>query len=477
MNHDCLRPSPDRHRMSALCGLTIIAACTTAVQAEPELSPERAANLLRVETAHVERRSRASDDLFVRRGVVADRVARKVTLEAEATGLEGGGIVEFPIIAENSGHGYEALFVAFAKPSDVSAAIEFIGVPRGRPARPSDLSFWPKGERVEVSVAREGEPLRRLEELILDVRAKGSPALPGTGFIHAGSLRLERDGLPFFAADGDGPGSIASSYNEPTTVLDLPHQAQQGEVYERFVANPETLFRKGEFASIEISPEPRPDGHPLRVVDLTLAVSAPAGALEVSAVTLRILEAGQSPDSARALPVADALRVCRGYLPERDPYATLDWNDSISLRAATDLARVFHALDNADGLRMEAPRPGQLYYKAFLPHDAWRVRADRPTQPCELRFTRAEGSDAATATLVRIEEIWGENPENWRPDLKVREISLSGPASLPEALAATEVTLPVLLVFAPGDLTLGELMPYTRAVQTTHPNLHVFVED
>lgn len=449
-------------------------ACALTLRAEPEVSPERAANLQRVEAAWAQRQAAASEDRFVRRGVVADRKARTVVLDAEATGLEARGIVEFPIISENSAHDYEALFIAFAKPSDISAAIEFIGVPRGRPVQPAALAFWPKGERVRISVGLPDDPAVPIETLILDAAQENKP-LPTRGFIHSGSTWAEADGQRSFAADGDGPGALAASYNEPTTVLDMPRQAQQGEVYERFVANPETLFQKGAFVRIEIVPEPRPEAYPRRVTDLVLAARAPEGAPEIGAARLRLTEAGQGPDTAPELPLADALRACRAYLPDRDPYVTLDLDDSLSIQAAEDLARVLGALDNEDGLRLEPPKPGQLYYKAFLPQGAWRDRAERPTQPCELRFAR--GADGkGTATLVRIEEVWSEKPDNWRPDLKVQEVPVPGPDALPALLAASDYKQPVLLVFAPGSLTLGDVMPYLRAVQATHTSLHVFVE-
>lgn len=468
-----MRPSRT-YRSTTLLSLAILAVAT--VRAEREMNPAREGNLKRVVASLASRQAEAvgKDHLFVRRGILADRAARKVVLDAEATGLKAREIVEFPIIAENSGHDYEALFLAFAKPSDVVAALEFVGVPRGRPTTPDALAMWPKGERVRIAVVFPDGTRRPIEELILDVRNESRP-LPVQGFIHAGSVWTDRDGQPHCAADDSGPGSIASSYNEATTVLDMPRLAQQGEVYERFVANPETLLPKDQFVALELTPEPRPAAHPKRVVDLTLAISSPTDAKEIAAAQFRLAEAGQGGDSATPQPMADALRAIRAYLPDRDPYVTLDLDDGLAVRAAADLAGVLGVLDNEDGLRIEPPAKGQLYYKAFAPRAEWRDRAQRMTQPCELRFARnAEG--AIAATLVRIEEVWSQNPDNLRPDLKVHEGPVANAAALPAALAAAKVELPVLLVFAPGDATLGEVMPYIRAVQATHPNVHVFVE-
>lgn len=446
-------------------------------RATTELSPGREANLRRVEAVEQERRAAAAgaDHLLVRRGLIADRKERRVLLDAEATGLDANGIVEFPVIAEHSAHDYEALFIAFAKPSDVREALAFIGIPPGRPVDFSRRIFWPKGERVVMTAGRPGETARPVEDFILDVRSPGKPTLPRRGFIHAGSVKVERDGQALLAADGDGPGSIVSSYNEPTTVLDMPRQAMQGEVYERFVANPATLLPKEAFVEIVLHPEERPPEHPQRVVDLVLSAASPPGITNLAGAVFRLSKAGDDAAEAPAVSLADALRGCRQILPDRDPYVTLDLDDSLSLRTATELARILATLDNEDGLRLEPPREGQLFYKAFLPQDAWRNRKDRPTQPCELRFTAGTGG-AVAATLLRIEEIWNEKPDDWRPTLKLHETPLPGPDALPDALAATGVKLPVLLVFAPGGLKLGDVMPYLRTVEQTHPNQHVFLE-
>ncbi len=444
---------------------------------EGDVDPARAANLRRVEALWRGRRvgHGSADDVLVRRGLMADRTERRVLLDVEATGLNAREIVEFAIISEHSGHDYEALFVAFAKPSDISAALEFIGVPRGRPVRTEALKFWPKGERVQLTVIPRDGARVAVETLILDVRNDEQP-LPQLGFIHTGSIDVERDGERVFAADSEGPGSIASSYNEPTTVLDMPRQAQQSEVYERFIANPETLFPKGTLLKVELRPEDRPEEAPLRVVDRTLRVALPPGARGLPDATVQLDAPAEAPDPERVTTLAEAFERLRALRPLNDPYVTLDLDGSLTLQAAAALARAVGMLDNEDGLRIEPPRPGQLYYRAFLPREAWRDRAERPTQPCELRFQRTPSGELQ-AVLVHIEEIWDANPDHWRPELRPRERLLEGPGALSSALAETGVTVPVLLVFAPEDLTLGEVMPYLHPVLETHPHVHVFLDE
>jgi len=228
--------------------------------------------------------------------------------------------------------------------------------------------------------------------------------------------------------------------------------------------------------TLELTPEERPPEFPLRVIDLTLEVSAPDQSLEIGTSRFRLIEAGADPAKVEPAALADVIKsMSETYRPQRDPYVTIDLNDNLALQAVTDLARLLDKIDNEFAVRIEAPRKGQLYYRAFTPREDWRARVDRPTQPCELRFTRGE-DDKLSTSLVRIEEIWTENPDNLRPDLKIHEQPVPSPAELPALLAATKVEMPVLLVFAPGNARLGDVMPYLRLIQETHPNIHVFVE-
>ena len=469
-----MTPRGISHLSTAVALLALGLTCAPAAFAEDQPSERHLANLKRVEELLKQRQEKTAPHEFVRRGVLADRQKRSVRVDAEATGLKEKEIAEFAIITEHSSHDYEGLVSSFAKPSDIVAAVEFIGMPRGRPLTATKMARWPKGERVRVSVELPDGTRRPIEEFIIDLQMDGR-TLPVEGFIFAGAAWEERDGKQHCLTDDMGPGSILSMYNEPTTVFDVPRLAEQGEVYERYLANPAALLEKEQMVTLWITPEPRPAEHPKRVVDLTLSIASPTGAPEIAATQFRLAEAGQSADTAPAQTLLEVLKSCRSYLPERDPYVTLDWNDSVSLQAAVDLCAVLQTLDNAAGIRIEPPKAGQLYYRAFVPRADWRDRAMRMTQPCELRFTKAADGKVAT-TLVRIEENWDNNPENLRPDLKVHETAVASLEEFPEALAAQKVEWPVLLVFAPGDLSLEAIMPYLRSVQTTHPNIYVFLE-
>ena len=80
-----------------------------------------------------------NSDVLVLPGLVADRKERKVDILVEATGLAGGAVAEFLLVDQSSSHGYEALLWSFAKPSDVHAALLFIGLRPGAPYNPRAL--------------------------------------------------------------------------------------------------------------------------------------------------------------------------------------------------------------------------------------------------------------------------------------------------------------------------------------------------
>jgi hypothetical protein len=121
----------------------------------------------------------------------------------------------------------------------------------GRPVNYNENRYWPRGERVLMSVEwtpminddidRVKNPNKkvRAEELIIDTRTKKT--LPLSGLVYTGSyvIKAEEGGKEMFAADVSDSRSIASDYNERSTVLDVPYQWPQGQVYGALKPNPE----------------------------------------------------------------------------------------------------------------------------------------------------------------------------------------------------------------------------------------------
>lgn len=428
----------------------------------------------RVQTDFVARvdQYRANTNVLVRPGLVADRAARKVVIDAEATGLKTNDTAEFWLIGPDSGHAYEALAVSWAKASDVRAALEFIGMTPGQPFAPDKLRFWPKGERVRMGLEFQvpGAPPRRVaaEQLILD-KATGNP-LREAGFVFVGSRHIEAEGKRFLVADERDPRSIASNYNETDTLLDVPRQAPQGEVYESHVVSGAAALPAGLPLRIALQPE-YPAGKS-RVVDLALrAVPRAADAtnsLAGVAFTLR----GAGREYPAASPMQDILATFSGLVQNgQDPFVAVDLAPELRLNAIAELCRVLAAVEGENGIRVEPPPAGTLYYRAFLANERFRSRAARIAQPWELALTRG-ANGTLTATLTDVEQSWRD--DRIEPDLKVKTEPVASPEALRAALTSRE-GLAVVLVFADPSLTYAELLSFVQPILPTHPTVHVYL--
>ena len=418
-------------------------------------------------------------NVLVRPGLTADRTRRCVTLWARTTGIGANDPIEFFLIGEESGHDYEAIAVSSAGAGDIHEALTFIGVEPGHPVRGNKLEFWPKGERVVARLTCEtaNPPIGpvRLERLIWN-RDTGAP-MPETGLVFVGSYRVDAPGLAMdgaYAADVSAPYSIASNYNEPTTVLDVPRRAPQGEVYNFQFLNPGYVLPTQALVTITMEPE-RPPGQ-RRVTDLFLDILPGPGASSngLSAARMTVTGSGGT-----AFPGANDLNgVLAAFVrlreQDRDPFVVVRFDERLRLTTLRDLCRVLESVDTENGIRIEPPPPGHLYYRAFLPDPSYRNRETRFSQPWELALTR--GEDGVRGTLTEIKEIWKDDG-SLRPELDVREQAVPTPEVLRETLARRGPGVPVILVLAQADLTYGDVMYYIRPVLDEYPTVHVFIPD
>lgn len=466
--------------------------------------PWHAGNIRTVEawTRTQTRLSESNTNVWVRPGLSADRTLRRVEILCEATGLESGGKTEFLIVGERSEKDYEAMAVSFARAGDLCRALEYIGVPRGRPIRQAAFEFWPKGERVLVSVRPLGSDpgaANPVHASLADKRAR--PALP-VSFVYVGS-RWTGDGTNAVClADGTTPGSILSTYNEPTTVLDVPTRSPQSDVYGSLVISSNQLFEAGRLLVFSFSPEPRPSGMP-RVADVSLDVRCRAGATGngVAGVEGVLQGPGRETVTNSLAGVLEALAALARA--DRDPFVSVTFDDALSLAAARDVAKVLQEVEGDGGIRIEAPPAGQLYVRAFLPDSRWRARPERPSQPWELRVGR--GPDGAwRGMLVEIVEDWSR-ADSLTPELQVREHPLAKWSDLPAVLqgcidAQTTAVrkrltqsgqaaddervaqlaglgrINTLFVFAPADAPLSAFLPAVRLICAKVSTVYVFSE-
>ncbi|MFC1499244.1 YdjY domain-containing protein [Verrucomicrobiota bacterium] len=442
-------------------------------QEDPKLSP-REKNKAIVKRAYQDNLTRHKDnsDILVLPGLVADRKTKQIIIQAEATGLGENEAIEFFLIAEESTHDYEALLVAFARPSDIHKALEFIGMTPGRPINYKKLRFWSKGERVFITVRSNdakilADPVS-LEKMILN-RNTNKPLLT-RGLVFTGSMMvesMEQEGVYVYAADARGPHVIASNYNEPESTLDVPRNAPQSDVYETMSTNPEYILPQG--GLIEILMEPEYKDEKKRVVELLLDVHVKQ---QVSGFRFQV-----SDNDGKVL---NEKRTLNGVLAEveklinkgHDPFITVHFSKDLSLKAIKEICAVLAAIETDQGIRVEPPPAGQLYYKAFLPDEKHRDREKRIAQPWELHFT-LKGS-GATATLTKIKQIWKK--EVVMPDLEITDYDIPTPAVLRKTLDEKGPGQLIILVYAPDSMTHGQLMEYLNPVLSTHPTVHVFLE-
>ena len=416
--------------------------------------------------------ARTNKDLFVRPGLIADRRARSVRVYGESNSLKPGDPVEFLLIAENSGKDYESQAIAFALPSDVCKALEFIGLKSGAPVDASALRFWPRGERVKVTLDLlttngTATTFGRAESTVIDTRTNRPLSEVGFAFC-GGRWTTEANGTSasttrVYASDVYSPNSIISVYSEGSTVLDVPRRAAQQEVYTFQVPNPHRPLPAAGLVQFTFTPEFE-DGA-ARLVDWTVRLGSTTNGAPLFTVTDTTGKVFLTRQPIDALAAVTTKMVASG----RELYTVIVPDDTVELGALRTACVAVEALEDAGNLRVEPPPPGQPYYKAFLPNEKHRDRANRPIQPFELSLT-ASGT-GATGVLTLATEDWkpGASTPTYR--------ETKWPVALPQDLATpfSQKDAPaVLLVFAPRQLTYGQLRPYAAVAVERKMILFVF---
>ena len=421
-------------------------------------------------------------DLLVRPGLLANRKEQWVRIWSRSTTVRYADAIEFFLIPQDSGKDYEALAVAFAKPSDVHAALEFIGMKPGRPIDYGRHQYWPKGERVLMTFEWDQPPAEdqkdakptltraRAEDLILDVR--NERPLPSTGFIFTGSywFTSEETGKRMYAADVMDSKSIASDFNDRSTVLDVPRQASKGAVYDTQRLNPAYRFAPGQPVLVTLEPEHK-DGTK-RVLDLKLQVSMPAGSAggaQAGKYTLTDADGKLAAGGHTFIHLLAAF----GKLTDAglDPYVTVDMDPAMPLRSVKQVFAVLQQLDTEKGIRLEAPPEGQLYYRAFFPDQEWRDRDKRLGKPWELHLVE-KGRDVAGTLILPADEI---DDNDGQGDLK---FTVATPAETAKVLRDKSGKFSqVVYIYAPGTMTRGQLMGFIGEFMKTHPAVYIFLPE
>ena len=428
-------------------------------------------------------RYKGRKDILVRPGLLANRKSRRITVRCAATALSRDDPVEFFLIPDKSGKDYEALIIAFSRSSHLDEALRFIGMKPGRGVDSSLFRFWPKGERAIVTVEWDEPPAKgggdtkrrrvRIERLVLNKRT--GKALPAAGLVYTGSYwwKDPKTGKKVFAADVSGSRSIASTYNEPSTVLDVPFRAGQGDVYELFKCNP--AYRFGKYQQIVLTIEPEYKDGKRRVRDLVLTAKAKGKGKKLALALKDIALAVADSDGARVNKsdsIADALASFARMLKSgQDPFVSVRFGPRLSLQAARRLCTLLATIQAAGGIRIEPPPERQLFFEAFLPPDNLRDRKQRVFQPWELHLTEDDGKIGATLIDIR---------EDWKPDaapkLTEKRYSIRDADHLAALLKNKRgQRRRELLVYAPREMSYGMLVSLLRAALDERPTVYVLL--
>lgn len=451
-----------------IVGLTGLAAPALAQDEDPAFREAREA----AEKAFAELRQKHGDakHVLLVPGMMADRKARTVTIWGAAAELDKHDPVEFLLITRDSGKDYEARAIAFTTAADIHAGLRFIGMEPGEPVNYDRFRFWPKGEPVTMSFTwkQEGKQITvPAWQLLWNTQTDKPVQLDH--LLYVGSYWITRDeNRRVYAADESDAGSIASTYNEPTTVLDVPLQSAKGVVYGWYVPNPKYRFTEYQPVRIKLAP------------------ALPAGKRQVTELTWRIdqPEAGKPPRFTlihgekvlaenQLMPPADALNKLRE--DDKTLYVHVVPTDRIELRAMHVVAnQLIAGMERPDGIRVEPPRQGQLFYRAFTGDPRWRDRDQRVFQGWELHVERAEGGKLDW-TLIDLQEK--RMPDGaWK--IVENRVEADTPEALSKALKAADKRGPRdIFVFAPPEMTYGELREILAPSLQHHKTVLVYLDE
>ncbi len=404
--------------------------------------------------------AKTNKDLFARQGILANRKTRELELLAFATGLAKDAPAEFLLVGPG-GKDYESYAVTIAKPSEIHAALEFIGMKPGRPVDNRAFQFWPKGERVDIlyEFKHDGKQVKLPpSDLILDGRT-GKP-LPNMGWVFVGSRKEKKDGKELYLADN--VGDIITDFNSPWTVFDIPYQADQGGVYGSLVANPKYLVKVG--TRIRVRIKPQLPANQKRVVAYDVLVKGGDKGLQITVTNeknTKVLEAGS---------FKGFLDLLMGQVKKKkDIFTRFTFGDQVAIGPLVELCAMINQLIQKKVIRIEA-NPKQLYYQSFLPQKNWREPKNRMVQPIELHLKT--GGDRHTFRYY---------DEDLLPDgetkLKKVEYQFAGSAELYKVIASREEwDARTVLFFVPKDMPHLLVLKFYLEQRKRFPVAYVFVE-
>jgi len=354
-------------------------------------------------------------------GVSFDASRHSVTFTAASTGCGVATPLEFLFVGPDSDHDYEALYTTDATVAEIADAFDKAGIPRGRPYDLAGCRLWPSGVPLKIEPA--------LDTLVAETTGAGFPSVVFTG----GSR--DASGAPEAATNM--PCAVFAFYNMAQALVQFGDSLEQSPTYGRF--KPRKSPPKGERQTFTISWD---------------------GASQPVAVELAVAP-GKTAAAIASLREKSAAGASLDVL--------CDFSGDLTVREASEAARALSVVDSPR-VRVNGVKPGQLFYRAYLPLEAWRDRANRLAQPPEVRF----GADGSVK-VVEIVEDWSD-PGMEDPRLTAKEhpcADLAEAAKTASRLAAKTYSM---LVFASADMKLSRIHELRRLVDGDVQSWYVFAE-
>lgn len=396
-----------------------------------------------VKTSWREKVTLPTDCVAVSPTCLYSKTAKTVYLLGELTGIGKGYETEFILLGPLSDRSYEGLAMAWDAPSVVSQAVKALGVAKGVAAEPLRGLEMAQGERFTVSICRLNEASKGflpLADFVDDTYSTPAQNLFGRGFPFVG-------GEDF---DDLMPASIIAAYTEKASVFGLPFNAPKGNAYGYFRSK--TTEVEGAPAVIALTWQQLPNETP-RVYHAKLHITA--------------------AELAKSETLIESIKTfCDD---PRDVFLQVSFEDNLTLQQIKPLANLLLALENEGGFTLAVPTGGYLPLRAFAPQEQWRNREARVFQPWEVELIKTEKAASAQVTLCQIVEDWtveGNDPALTRkcyPNITPQNI-----LSILKEVDVNEGKVYVVFFYASPDLTIGELLPYARALAKECPTQWVF---
>jgi len=347
--------------------------------------------------------------------IVIDEKAHSVSFEVVSQDPGSSQPVEFLLAGPDSDHDYESIFLAANTVKELAEAFEKAGFPRGEPVSYNDTKFWPVGVPVEI------EP--DIWTLIGDTRNEYKAPV-----IYTGGLRDE-NGVP--DAHSNMPAAVFALYNCAQSLFQFDDCLGQSDTYARFVPN--ERIPAGEKRTIKVTWK---------------------GARAPEKVELH-LKHGE---------LAETFLALRNRSTDTPIVLVPDFDPELTIAEAREAAKALAVVDSRR-IKVNGFKPGQFFYRSFMPLEQWRDRTARLTQPYEIRLAE-DGSDIR---LTVIKEDWSD-PVSIDPKLIVVENASFDSIGKEGDLTDTA------LFFAPASTKLAHIYAVAAKLPKKVCNFYIYGE-